>query len=402
MFPEPHRFILRTAAADARGRTPTRRTAVRTEPRRRGRATPRRLGLTALVVAVGIGVAACVPQPPPPPPPAPAQLSITPGSKVFVDDAPRGGGQNEVFVVKNVGGQTSGALGPAEIVGAGEFVAFSGTCDDGDGRLAPGETCEIEVLFSADSGGAVAVAPSKVQISATPGGTATADLAGTEMDSTPIGVSYSETAFADANTPGGVTNTYIVNNGSSFPVTGVFARLDNAFGFGTFDLDASNCAGGIALSAACLVFVTYTNDRGDGTTAAAKLVIGASFADQTSIDLTGVATGTPNVLSIDAGTGNIDDSFLDATSSGPLVLTITNGGLSPTGPLSAIFNGSSGEGQFGGEDDTCTGTVLAPGASCTYGVSYKAVSPVAGTVTIQVTGTPGGFASTVVTGTPTG
>lgn len=356
-----------------------------------------RVGLGVLVAALAVVGAACFPQAPAPPPAA--SLAITPASAAFSDDSPRAGGTTQQFVVKNVGGQTSGVLGAVNVTGAPEFTGDSGTCDDGDQKLSPNEMCTMSVVFTADSGGGAAVAPSQVSIAASPGGTATAQLTGTELDTTPLTIAGTPN-FSDTNTPGGVSEVFTVTNPTVFTASGVTVELQNETGAGDFAIVNNNC--GSSLAGQCDLQVVYTNDAGDGSIGNASIVVSAPTSDSHSVLLQGTGTGTPNVMSINAGTANIDDSFLDVVESGPLTVTVTNNGSVDANITNVIFNGSTGEGIFGMPSDNCTGHQIAPGASCQFGISYKAISPVSGTVTVEVNGSPGGFAFVVISGTATG
>jgi hypothetical protein len=357
------------------------------------------LGLAVAALAL-IG-AACLP--PAPPPPAPAQLSITPGSESFSDYFPGAASPIATFVVKNVGAQTSGVLGDPETLLAGEFFASNGTCDAGDGRLSPNETCEISVAFDADSGGGVVV-NGQVQISASPGGTATADLSGTELDATPLSVSFTTLSFPESNVPGGTTNGFVVNNLSDFDATGVDVSLTNLAGPGLWEITNNTCGTTIVAHDACSVQVTYTNDDGDGDTSTADLVASALAADPVVKNLDGTAGGTPNILGVNSATLGMEDPVAgDATPGNTATITVTNVGFVTTGALTTAFVDAAGGGVFPVSFNDCTGATLAPGATCTIDVAYSAgsITPPS-TVKLQITGVPGGFAQVSISGTATG
>jgi hypothetical protein len=103
----------------------------------------RRYALPLLVVGASLAVmgAQCQPQGGKP---APTGLSIDPTSHDF--------GTNttvpEAFTVTNNGPNTSGVINAAtDGADADDFQIGANSCDDGDGTLAAGDTCVVDVTF---------------------------------------------------------------------------------------------------------------------------------------------------------------------------------------------------------------------------------------------------------------
>ncbi|MCA1828543.1 MAG: hypothetical protein LC689_16590, partial [Myxococcales bacterium] len=84
--------------------------------------------------------------------------------------------------------------------------------------------------------------------------------------------------------------------------------------------------------------------------------------------------------------------------SSPVTISFQNKGFQPSGSLSVALGGA-GAAQFGISATTCTGTQLAPGATCTVTLVFKPVidGPIAATLTVS--GTPGGDTVVALTGT---
>jgi hypothetical protein len=374
----------------------------RVQAKRGGSTQRRRLGLGVAVLALGIVGAACLPPaPPPPPPPPPANLSISGGSDTLLVFMPPGVLTNDTYTVTNTGGQTSGALTGSLVnaSGDGTFSISAGTCGfaaDAHPTLAPNASCTVTVDYTpafVSQTGAVTLS-----VTAAPGGTATRALTGESAAPSELAFAAESHAFSDSNLPGSDQTGVLLTNHGIAP-TSVDLSITDVTGTGTFSLNPGVCPSGLAAGLNCNFTVFYENNTGGGTGSATLVATGDSST--ATMLLTGTGTGTANVLTIDVGAGGINDLFSDTLPSGPLTLTVTNAGAQSTGVLSGFFDGSTGDGlwQFG--DNLCLGAVLAPGGQCTMEVYYQAVSLNGGTLTVAASGTPGGYISGVITGTPT-
>jgi hypothetical protein len=366
---------------------------------RRWRRKPARLKLALAVMTVALLAAACLPQAPPSPPPAPAQLSITPSTQASSDDFPRAGGTVQQLLVKNVGEQTTGVLGAPTTTGAPQFSVTPGTCG-GSITLAPNATCLLTVTFTATAGGDGAVS-GDVSISASPGGTVTAVLNGTERDSTPLNVAPSgSTDLTDDNEPGGTVQTVVVSNFTAFPANDVEISLQFPSGAGSFSTD-DDCLATLPALSSCVVEVTYTNDAGDGSTGAVGLVVSAPTSDPTTVPFTGEATGTPNVMSFDVASVSLTDEFPpdDLQPGASVTVTLTNNGAAPTSLLSFGLVNSVGIGVLSFPSTNCNLAPIPAGGTCFIEIAFRATDDDGRIADLEVKGTPGGFLSIPVTGT---
>jgi hypothetical protein len=326
-------------------------------------------------------------------------LSFTPSTQAFSDDFPRAGGTVHQLVVKNVGGQATGVLGAPTTTGAPQFSASPGTCA-GSITLAPNATCQITVTFTATAGGDGAVS-GDVSISASPGGTITAILNGTERDSAPLTVTPSgSTDLADDNEPGGATLNVVVSNFSAFPANDVDITLQFPSGAGSFATANSNCGSTIPATSVCTLDVVYTNDAGDGSTGAVDLVVSASNSDPSVVGFTGEATGTPNVLSFDLASVSLTDEFPpdDLQPGASVIVTLTNNGAAATSLLSFGLMNSIGFGVFSFPSTNCNLAPIPAGGSCFIEIAFRATDDDGRIADLEVRGTPGGFVSIPVTG----
>jgi hypothetical protein len=88
----------------------------------------------------------------------------------------------------------------------------------------------------------------------------------------------------------------------------------------------------------------------------------------------------------------------------PMTFTVTNNGSADAGKLDVTIEQPEPiQYKFGqripGVDDTCSGTVLASGDTCTVGIEFAPSSDGPHQATLIVTGDPGGTASAALSGT---
>ena len=190
------------------------------------------------------------------------------------------------------------------------------------------------------------------------------------------------------------TGTVALAGGNfTFSALTPFTRVTN----GTFPAGAPNCGGGLAVGASCTIKVRFAPTSvtsysvtltvaytGATVTGSPVTITGAGVANRAAVSI------TPSPLTITLPTGTITGTSLitltntsAAGSSSVAVTSITTSGGSL---VSYFFN----VGFFAGPDN-CTGTNLAPGASCTATVRFTNVSSTrgtnrAGTITFTDTG----------------
>jgi hypothetical protein len=329
-----------------------------------------------------------------------ALLTITPTTSAFPATAPSAMSSTTTFTVTNMGGAPAGTTTglAVSITGANstEFgVNIVNTCT---GTLAPGATCQVGVAFTPKTGGSKTAS---LNVSGTPGGTATATLSGTAL--TPAALTFapatgSSTAFGNVPTGSSVTETFIVTNTGQQATMQVAVTLSPAgTGFGLVAPGTGDCVSGVtALSggASCTVRVSFT-PTGTGAATASVAVAAQPATAPPALTLTG--TGVPaSQLSISPTTASFPNTAV-GTNSAPVTFTVTNNGTITSGTTTPF--GISFPGSFGGVPVNNCPATLAPGASCTFQIIFIPQSAGLQTVTLTASANPGGTATATLTGT---
>ncbi|MFN8150219.1 MAG: choice-of-anchor D domain-containing protein [Solirubrobacterales bacterium] len=307
----------------------------------------------------------------------PAALSISPADHDFGTVATNDSEQ-AAFAVTNDGDVPSGTLAAPSLGGTdpGQFSVASDTCSGS--ALAPGATCTVEVDFEPSATGAKSAT---VTVSGTPGGNAKADLSGTganpatllvtpstrDFGNVTVGANSSVRSFTVDNT-GGVT---------SHPIT-VSITGTNADQFAATGTDT--CSGQtLAPGAQCTISARfsptssgYKEAKFDATASGAGGTGGSTIYGQGQ---------TPANLTI-TPTSKDFGNVLAGTTSATQTFTVTNTGQATVDALAYSSVGSIG--QFPRSDDTCTGSSLAGGASCSFKFAFAPAGTGARTMSSQV------------------
>jgi hypothetical protein len=217
-------------------------------------------------------------------------------------------------------------------------------------------------------------------------------------------VTVSPTSLAFGNWAAGTTSNpllvTVTNSGATSATGGAQSITPGQFSrvtTGAFPAGAPNCAGTLAAGASCTIKVAF---------AAPAAGAPANFAGSLAVVYNGVTvTGSPVALS---GSSVVARGTVSITPN-PLTITVPAGALSRTGTVTltntAAAGGSSvavnsvgvsGSGLiwiFTKGTDNCTGANLAPGATCTVGVTFSRFGSVgthtgAITFTDTATGSP--------------
>jgi hypothetical protein len=301
----------------------------------------------------------------------------------------------QVLTLENSGGA---ALAGITITTSGAPFSIVATGNGACGKtLGAGATCSITVAFTPTLGqaytGTVTVTATGVTVVDSP-----VALTGTGVPPTRT-FSVTPAALGFGTWAAGTTSnaqTLTVTN------TGNVALAGGSFTIGTgtpepFTRTGGTCAATLALAATCTVNVTFSPATGTANNTAFNktLTVGYTGATATPVTLTGTSVTaratagvTPNPLTITAPSGQVV---------GTGTVTITN--TAPAGGAQMLMgNVAVSGGSFLtyffttlGQPNTCTGTVLAPGASCTAGVEFVNVLSArganrAGTITISDNG----------------
>ena len=321
----------------------------------------------------------------------PATLAISPSPHAFGTWATATTSGTQTFTVTNTGGVPSGTV-TAGLTGAdpGQFTVSADTCTGQ--TLAPSASCTVNATFAPSSTGAKSAG---LQAAATPGGTATASLTGT--GATPAALAISPAPFDFATHATGtasafqtftVTNTGGVDSGTiAVSLTGADADQ--------FATANDTCTGpALAPSASCTVEVAFvpTSTGLKGATLEAIATPGGTAS--ASLSGTGAPPAALAVSPTPIGFG----TYATGTASAFQTFTVTNTGGVDSGTITASLTGTDA-GSFTTANDTCTGQVLAAGASCTIDAAFAPASTGAKSASLDATAAPGGTASAGLTGT---
>ena len=295
-----------------------------------------------------------------------------------------------VVTVTNTGGQKTGSI-IVGVIDAGTFPTSADTCSGT--TLDPGATCTVSVKFTPATSGAKS---STLQVSATPGGTASVTLAGTAVDPGALSLSPDHGAFDPL--PQGQSSaeaTFTVTNTGGATTTALTAMLSGTSA-GEFEISTDNCTGKtLAGNAMCAVGVKFApTAAGSPGVESAVLSVAAATGGTATANLSGTALG-PAALSI----VSTDQDFLmvvQGQTSAEFLFTITNKGGVTSG---ALVSGISPAGEFAVSSNTCDGMTLAANATCKIGVTMTPSGTGARSASLTVRGSPGGAAVATLRGT---
>ena len=263
----------------------------------------------------------------------------------------------------------------------------AGTCV---GTLAANNSCTINIVFNAPATpttGGTSSAAATITASVTVNGSPVT-LTGTAVPVIrTLSVSPNSLNFGTwfENTASGSQTLTVTNTGNIATTTGITVNLTNTtrpFSRPTGTAGGTcTTTGTLAVGATCTINVVFNAPAAPGTSNGSVTVSSTGeTVTPTPVPLTGVSTATratasisPNPLTITLATGSLTDTG---------VVTLTN--ASPAGGTSfAVSNVAVANGTGGGiltwffnvvaGSDNCTGTSLAPGASCTVTVRFTNV-----------------------------
>ncbi|HVU49782.1 MAG TPA: choice-of-anchor D domain-containing protein [Polyangia bacterium] len=290
----------------------------------------------------------------------PGALSLTPDHGTF-DPLPAGqtSATETTFTVKNTGGAATTAL-TAALTGtsAGEFELSTDTCTGK--ALAGGDTCTVGVKFAPTQAGTPGAEGAVLSVSATTGGSATANLMGTLLGPASIAIVPTDQDFLMI-VMGQTSPEYffmVTNKGgvaSGALATGVSPA-------GEFAITTDTCNGTtLAPNGTCKLGVKMT-PAGTGARGA-SLNVRATPGGNAVATLRGTGLAPGQIALQPQGAFNV----VDVGSPVSVPYTVTNTGGAPTTALSLNLTGAT---EFTLTSDACTNMTLAPGASCMFKVAF--------------------------------
>ncbi len=352
-----------------------------------GRASALLFGIAAVTAACGDN-GVTPPDAAPDAPPAPAVLAMTPMTNSFGSVTVGATSAAASFTVSNTGGSTSGTITPILTgTGAGEF-AFQNGCS----TLAPGGTCTITASFKPTAAGGKTAA---LVVSGSPGGSVMANLDGSGVALGSLTLAPGSASFGTQTVGVAVTTndkTFTVTNGggtASGSLTVTAAGSDP----GEFTKTADTCSGQmIAAAATCSITVRFA-PLSSGSKTASFVIVGNPGGT-----LNAAVSGNAVVAAALSVTPSVQDfGTVVVGGNTPIVFTVTNTGGVTSGAIANTLSGADAA-SFSIANSSCTGATLTPGNSCNITVRLNGGTAGAKNAQLDVTGTPGGNDSSLLSG----
>ena len=316
---------------------------------------------------------------------APALVSINPSLQNFGSVVRNQQSSTQTFTVTNTGGVATGALG-STLAGTdqGQFTIVSGNCEGV--ALNPNATCNIVVRFDPTTVGAKGA---QLNVTGTPGNTASATLLGTGIE--PGQITITPTTFDFPDTTVGATSASqmftVTNTGGA--ATGALATAlggNNANQF-TIVNGSNGCQGVVlATNGSCTIVLTFTPTTGGAKSA--NITVSGTPGGTAVAGLSGDAI-PPALLSVSPASTDFG-SVGTGTVTSYRTFTITNIGGQTTGTPMVALNGPQA-GQF--QHVSGCNAALAPNAACTVQVRFAPSINGNAAATLDVSATPGGSIS---------
>jgi hypothetical protein len=319
----------------------------------------------------------------------PGALALSPDHGTF-DPLPAGQVGNEtVFTVKNTGGAATTAL-TAMLTGtsAGEFKLSTDGCTGK--TLAGSATCMVGVKFAPTTMGTPGMESAVLSVSATTGGTTTANLSGTLLGPAAISIVPTDQDFLMVvQGQASAEYTFTVTNKGGVATGALAAGISPT---GEFAITTNGCDGmTLAPNTSCKVGVTMTpNDVGArGATLTVRGTPGGAAV--ATLRGTGLAPGMI-VLSPQPGMFNTVDLGSPAT----VPFTVKNTGGAPTTALTIKLTGAT---EFTIGSDGCSNMTLDPGATCPMRLVFTPTTFGARSATLTASATTGGTSVSTLSAT---
>jgi len=279
---------------------------------------------------------------------------------------------------------------------ATEFVIDS-TADSCSGNtLAPNAFCTVSIFFKPSLSTMAGSKQASLVASATPGGMASSIVTGTSITPAKLTVAPTSDNFGSVVVGGNLTALFTVKNIGQ-QTSSVPSAVVSGTNMADFVITNSTCTVALASMATCSITVKFT--PASATTENASLDVSATTGGMVSAMLSGTGL-TQGALAI-SPTTNPFASTLVGASTADASFTVQNTGMVATGNLSFSVTGTdSANFNIDATGTTCTsGAPLAAMATCTIKVFFQPVSRGAKSATLQVSASPGGNATSQLTGT---
>jgi hypothetical protein len=188
--------------------------------------------------------------------------------------------------------------------------------------------------------------------------------------------------------------TFTVTNTGESPAGAITTSLTGADP-GQFTKSADNCNGQVlAPGASCTVDGAFAPAALGAKSAGLQATAGPGGSATATVSGTGADPASLTISPTSNGFGN----QVNGTTSGATGFTVTNTGGVPSGTIATSIGGAD-PGQFTTSADTCNGVTLVAGGTCTLNGAFAPTSSGAKSASLQASASPGGTASSSLTGT---
>ncbi|MCD4534062.1 choice-of-anchor D domain-containing protein [Nocardioides sp. cx-169] len=314
-----------------------------------------------------------------------ANLVVDASTHDFEDTLVGSASQPVNIEVTNEGNLASGA--PQVTVTAAVLDDFKITANGCTSELAPGASCTVAVAFAPSVAGSRA---GSLVVSATPGGSVTADLSGKGLAPAALSLNPQTVAFGPqviGETPAAQTLT-LTNDGDV--ATGPLTLGLEGGDVEQFAILSEDCEIRLPAGGSCTLEVTFTPTTSG--VVSTQLVAGGAAGGEVYATLGGIGQ-SPAELSISEGAH--DFGYADGAPE-EYLFTVTNDGEADSGnPVVAL----SGSPAFAVTTNTCTQPVPG-GGICTVGVTYTRSGSTGQSARLSVSAAPGGTVSAALSGLP--
>jgi hypothetical protein len=318
----------------------------------------------------------------------PAGLEITPATQDFGSIRVGMLSATVSFMVRNPGATATPVLSTA-ITGANgsEFAIVSSTCTGV--AVAGGGSCMVLARFAPDSTGDKTATLEVTGGTLTGSASLTAIGASGDLVATPSVQDFGSIAIGAPSASEDIT---ITNMGAARSGTlGVTITGTNP---GDFAITNDRCAGNTLMpSATCTISVQFTPAMGGAR--AARLRVSGTPGGIATAALTGTGVA-PAMLTATPAMSDFGSVALGSSSSDVVVTIENTGGAATSTPLLSISGANADE--FTLVSDDCMAPLLAT-ETCTATLRFEPTSAGMKTATLDVTGMPGGTATTMLAGT---
>ena len=318
-----------------------------------------------------------------------ALLTVTPTTRDFGNGVLGTSSAASVFTVQNSGQRATGPLALALTGASASSFAIEAGSNCVGASLAGGASCTASVIFTP---GAAGPASAALEITGTPGGTATVMLAGNglrpgEISISPLTANLGSTVL---NQMSAVRSFTVENMGEA--ATGTLTATLGGSDAGQFAIAQNGCNNAmLAARATCTIDVRLV-PTSTGSKSATLTVTGMPGGSAVA-QLSGVGLAIP-ALSIAPTMQNLGTVVQGNQAS--VTFSVANAGGAATGNVTTTLGGAAAS-EYALVSNGCAGSPLAAGASCTVTVRLTAATLGARPVTLTVAASPGGMQTASVT-----